>query len=56
MSGWLLAKYVLTLGGVALVLLGDRVGLRWVSIAGLAVLIAAFSLRFIQRRMTAARQ
>ena len=56
MSGWLLVKYALALGGVALLLLGDRVGMRWVSFVGLAVLIAAFSLRFIQRRMSVSRE
>ena len=53
MNGWILAKYVLALGGVALLLLGDRVGMRWVSFVGMALIVGAFSLRFIQRRMTA---
>jgi len=48
-SGWSLAKVVLVLSGVALLLFADQRGipvLRWL---GLALLLAAFLLRFWQR-------
>ncbi len=50
MNGWTLAKYVLALAGVVLVLAGDRLGRPWIGYPGLALLIVAFLLRFLQRR------
>ena len=50
LSGWALAKYVLALGGLALVLLGDSLQRSWISWAGLGLIGAAFFLRFAQRR------
>ena len=52
MSGWALAKYALALAGVALVLAGDRSGMRWLGYPGLALIVAAFALRFLQRKRT----
>ena len=49
MNGWTLAKYLLMLGGVALVLAGESAGRRWLGFAGLVFLVAAFVLRFVQR-------
>jgi hypothetical protein len=51
-SGWLLAKYALALAGIALVLLADYAGRRWLGYAGLGLVFSAFLLRFIQRRRT----
>jgi len=48
MNGWSLAKYALALSGVALVLLGDQIGRRWLGYLGLGLLIVAFLLRFIR--------
>jgi membrane protein implicated in regulation of membrane protease activity len=53
MSGWTLAKYVVALGGIALVLLADNIKRPWLGYAGLAVIAAAFLLRFVQRRLHA---
>jgi hypothetical protein len=50
MSGWTLAKYALALAGVALVITGDRTGQRWLGYPGLVLVVAAFVLRFVQRR------
>jgi hypothetical protein len=49
LSGWTLAKYALALAGVALVLTGDRLGVRWLGYPGLALIVTAFVLRFVQR-------
>jgi len=49
-NGWTLAKYALALSGIALVLLADRVGRSWLGYVGLALLVTAFALRFVQRR------
>jgi hypothetical protein len=51
MTGWTIAKYVLALLGVALVLLAENIGARWVGYAGLVPIVVAFLLRFPQRRM-----
>ena len=50
MNGWTLAKYALTLVGIALVLAADRLGNRWLGYAGLAIVVLALLLRFVQRR------
>ena len=55
MNGWILAKYALALSGLALVLAGDSPGRPWVGYAGLALLVAAFALRFLQRRFDQSR-
>jgi hypothetical protein len=52
-NGWMLAKYALTLLGIALVLAADPLGRRWVGYAGLALIVLAFGLRFLQRRASA---
>ena len=52
MNGWLLAKYLLALAGIALVLLADYVGRRWLGYVGLGLVVSAFVLRFVQRRRT----
>jgi len=49
-NGWLLAKYALALTGVALVLLSDSAGRRWIGYLGLGLIVTAFLLRFVQRR------
>jgi hypothetical protein len=49
-NGWLLAKYALALAGIALVLLADYVGRRWLGYIGLGLVVSAFLLRFFQRR------
>ena len=54
-NGWLLAKYLLALGGIALVLLADYVGRRWLGYVGLGLVVSAFLLRFVQRRRTSGR-
>jgi hypothetical protein len=51
-NGWLLAKYALALAGIALVLLADYVGRRWLGYVGLGLVVSAFLLRFVQRRRT----
>lgn len=56
MSGWVLAKYVLALAGLALVLVADSLGRRWVGFVGLGLIIAAFALRFVQRRTAPPRE
>lgn len=50
MNGWMLAKYALTLVGVGLVLAAENFGRRWLGYAGLAIIVLAFVLRFLQRR------
>lgn len=50
MNGWVLAKYALTLVGIGLVLAADRFGRTWLGYVGLAVIVLAFLLRFLQRR------
>ena len=50
MNGWTLAKYALALTGLALVLGADRIGRHWLGYVGLTLIIAAFLLRFLQRR------
>ncbi len=50
MSGWTLAKYALTLAGLALVIAADRFGVRWLGYPGLALVVLAFLLRYPQRR------
>jgi len=49
-NGWMLAKYALTLVGIGLVLAADRSGRTWLGYVGLAVIVLAFLLRFLQRR------
>jgi len=49
-NGWTIAKYALMLAGLALVLGSDRYGVRWVAYPGLALIVAAFLLRYHQRR------
>jgi hypothetical protein len=52
MNGWTVAKYVLALVGIGLVLAADNFGRRWLGYVGLAVMVVAFLLRFVQRRAT----
>jgi len=49
-SGWTLAKYALALAGLALVLLADQTGKKWLGYPGLGLILAAFLIRFLQRR------
>lgn len=49
MTGWTLAKYALTLGGVLVILLADRYGVPQLGWLGLGLVLAAFFLRFWQR-------
>jgi hypothetical protein len=49
MSGLTLAKYALALGGVAIVLVADRIGRPEFGWAGLGLILAAFFLRFWRR-------
>ncbi len=49
MSGLTLAKYVLALGGVAIVLAADRFGVPLLGWLGLGLVLAAFFLRFWRR-------
>lgn len=53
MNGWTLAKYALMLAGLGLVLAADDFGRRWLGYAGLAIIVLAFLLRFLQRRAAA---
>jgi hypothetical protein len=48
-TGWALAKYLIALAGLALVLLGDNLGRRWLGYVGLGIIVIAFLLRFVQR-------
>jgi hypothetical protein len=50
MSGWTLAKGALALVGVSLLLLADNLGRHWLGYVGLVPIIAAFLLRFVQKR------
>ncbi len=50
MSGWTVAKMALALAGIALLLLADSLGRPWIGYAGLVPIVAAFLLRFVQRR------
>lgn len=50
MTTWTMAKYALALAGLALVVLSDNLGRRWPGYIGLGLLLAAFLLRFVQRR------
>jgi hypothetical protein len=52
-TGWSLAKAVLAVAGVSLVMLGERQGRPWLGYVGLGLLVAAFALRFVQRRRLA---
>jgi len=49
MSGLTIAKYVLALGGVAIVLAGDRWGMPQLGWLGLGLILSAFFLRFWRR-------
>ena len=49
MNGLTLAKYVLALGGVAIVLAADRLGRPQLGWVGLGLVLAAFFLRFWRR-------
>jgi hypothetical protein len=49
-SGWTVAKYVLTLAGLALVFGADRLGMGWAGYPGLGLVVVAFLLRYPQRR------
>jgi hypothetical protein len=55
MNGWTLAKYALALAGIGLVLAAENVGRMWLGYVGLALIVAAFLLRFPQRRAAARR-
>jgi hypothetical protein len=50
MSVWTVGKMALALLGIALLLLGDKLGRPWIGYVGLVPIIAAFLLRFVQRR------
>jgi len=50
MNGWTVAKYALVLAGLALVFGADRLGARWAGYPGLGLIVAAFLLRYPQRR------
>ena len=51
MTGWTLAKVALALAGIALLLLGDNLGRPWIGYVGIAMVLLAFLLRFVQRRI-----
>jgi len=50
MNGWTIAKYTLVLAGLALVFGADRLGASWAGYPGLGLIVAAFLLRYLQRR------
>jgi hypothetical protein len=50
LSGWTYAKYALALAGLALVLLADNLGKKWLGYPGIGLILVAFLLRFAQRR------
>ncbi len=50
MSGWTIAKYTLVLAGLALIVIADRLGVRWLGYVGLAPIVAAFLLRFVPHK------
>lgn len=54
MNGWTLGKYALALAGICLVLTGDNLGRPWLGYVGIGLLVMAFALRFIQRRLAGA--
>ena len=56
MSGWSYAKYALAMGGLALVLLGENIGRRWLGYPGIALIVVAFLLRFPQRSIARRRK
>jgi len=56
MTGWTITKYLLAVAGVSLLLLGDARGQRWIGYGGLLLIVAAFLLRFLQRRIDAHRK
>ncbi|MDO8667109.1 MAG: hypothetical protein Q7J79_10890 [Gemmatimonadales bacterium] len=56
MSGWTLAKYLLVFSGLGIVLLSDRFGMPRLGYAGLALVVAAFFVRFAQRRKATQRK
>ncbi len=56
MSGFTLGKYALALAGIALVLLADRLARSWIGYLGLALIVSAFLLRFLQRRFGTSRE
>jgi len=47
-SGWTLAKYLLSVAGVLIVILADRYGVPRLGWLGLGLVLAAFLLRFWQ--------
>lgn len=50
LNGWTIAKYLCAVGGIALVLLADRLNLPWLGYVGIGVILAGFVLRYPQRR------
>ena len=50
MTPMTLVKYAMALAGVALVLLGESMGRRWLGYIGLGLVVLAFFLRFVRRR------
>jgi cadmium resistance protein CadD (predicted permease) len=56
MNGWAIAKGALVLVGVSLLLLGDSLGRHWIGYVGLVPIVAAFLLRFVQRRFDSQRE
>jgi len=54
-NGWALGKYALALAGISLVLSGDTLGRPWLGYLGIGLLVVAFSLRFVQRRLARSR-
>lgn len=50
MNAWTMAKYAVALVGLALVLGADRIGPHWIGYPGLGLIVAAFLLRYPQRR------
>jgi hydrogenase/urease accessory protein HupE len=49
LNGWTIAKYVLAVAGLALVVTGDRVNMRWLGLVGIGLIAVAFLLRFKHR-------
>ena len=56
MNGWTLAKYLLAISGLGAVLLSDRFGMPRLGYGGLALIAAAFLLRFAQHRKATQRK
>ena len=52
-SAWTLGKYALALAGLALVLVADQTGKKWLGYPGLGLILAAFLVRFVPRRKSA---